>query len=539
MPTQSAKAALRVVLIFLIPLIAYLLWPLKSDKFEIVWDENLINEKVEILNSIRDQKDGTESPNIILILADDLSKYDISLYNHPVVNTPNIDKLAKQGALFEQGYVSASICAPSRAGLITGRYQNRFGFENQSQERYLVNKLQYYGMDLFIDSYPWKINKMKAVPNEAARIKQGLPPSEITIAEALQAKGYKTALIGKWHLGSSQEQIPCEFGFDYQYGFYGSHSLFVPESTQGYVDQKNEKDWTDQYIWKGQRDGVHAVRRNCEIIKEGRYFTDAVAEESIQFIKETNDPFFLYLPFSAPHTPLQAADSDVALYAEVEDPIKRTYYAMIAALDRAVGNILDEVERQGKTENTLIFFLSDNGGATYTHTTDNGPLKGGKVTAFEGGTQVPFMMKWPGKISPNSVVHQPVTSLDIFQTCLSAAGISKAYNRKLDGLNLLNLITGEAEAFDKRDLFWRNGAVTTVLDYPYKLIYSENNDQSLMYKIDIDSSEKFNLITKKPVLFQQLRDKQKNWQEEMATPLWPPLITFYHKEDGEEYYFEN
>lgn len=331
----------------------------------------MLKEKNELLNKISVQADSTKPPNIILILADDLSKYDISLYGHPIVSTPHIDKLAHQGVLFEQGYVSASICAPSRAGLITGRYQNRFGFENQSQERYLVNRLQYYGMDLFIDSYPWKINKMTAVPNESARLRQGLPPTEISIAEALKARGYETALIGKWHLGSSQEQSPCAFGFDYQYGFYGSHSLFVPEKTEGYVDQKNDADWTDQYIWKGQRDGVHAVRRNCEIIQENRYFTEAVAQEAKQFMNGAEKPFFLYLPFSAPHTPLQAAQADVDIYAEVDDPIKRIYYAMITALDRAVGDILAELDRQGKTENTIIFFLSDNGGATYTHTTDN------------------------------------------------------------------------------------------------------------------------------------------------------------------------
>ena len=220
-------------------------------------------------------------------------------------------------------------------------------------------------MNLFIDSYPWKIRKMDQVPDEEAMAKHGLPPSEISIGDALKASGYRTALIGKWHLGKNEGQTPCDFGFDYQYGFYASHSLFIPENTEGYVDQKNEDDWTDQYIWEGQRDGIHAVRRHCEIIEENRYFTDAIAKESIEFMNENDEPYFMYLPFSAPHTPLQASESDVNLYEEVEDPIKRTYYAMITSLDRAIGNILDEVERKGETENTLIFLLSDNGGATY------------------------------------------------------------------------------------------------------------------------------------------------------------------------------
>ncbi len=536
----SKKTSNLVLFLFLIvPILGYLLWPLQSDEFQIEWDVNLMEVKAQLLSNISQQTDTTSRPNIILILADDLGKYDISLYGHPIVRTPNIDRLAKSGARFEQGYVSASVCAPSRAGLLTGRYQHRFGFASQTQENYLDNRLQYYGMNAFIDSYPWKIKRMDKVPNAEAMAKQGLPPSEITIGDALKAKGYKTALIGKWHLGKNKGQTPCDFGFDYQYGFYASHSLFIPENTKGYVDQKNENDWTDQYIWEGQREGVHAVRRNCQIIQEDRYFTDAISEEAIQFINKNEQPYFMYLPFNAPHTPLQASEKDVAIYKEVKDPIKRIYYAMITSLDRAIGNILDEVERKGQTDNTLIFLLSDNGGATYTHTTDNDPLEGGKMTAFDGGLQIPFIMKWPEKVPANQAFDEPVISLDIFQTCLSAANITTPLNRKIDGLDLMNIVNGETESFTTRDLFWNSGDMTTVLDFPYKLIHMKERQQTMLYKIDTDPYEESNLVDQNKSMVQKLLIKQQNWHQELPKPMWPTMIEFIHEKDGEKYYFDN
>jgi arylsulfatase A-like enzyme len=528
----------------LIPLVVvsvgYLLWPLKSDEWAIDWDIQAISQKEQILNEIKVLDDSISKPNIILIVADDLGKYDFSLYGHPQVKTPNIDQIAKNGVRFEQAYVSASVCAPSRAGLLTGRYQHRFGFENQTQERYLKNRIEYHGMNLFVNSDPWEIRFMESVPDDEAMSKQGLPPSEITLAELLKQVGYSTALIGKWHLGKAEGQTPCDFGFDYQYGFYGSHSLFIPEGTEGYVDQKIEDDWTDKYIWKGQREGVYAIRRNCSIIDEPRYITDAIAEESIEFVQSHNDgPFFLYLPFSAPHTPLQASKEDLALFAGEEDPVKRTYYAMIVALDRAIGKIMRSLQEQNEMGNTLIFFLSDNGGATYTHTTDNGPLKGGKITAFEGGLQVPFLMQWKGKIPSGQQQNTPVTSLDIFTTCAKAAGIKLPVVRKFDGTDLYALVDSTNHDYSKRTLHWKRGSIRCILDYPHKLIFDDSYGQEILYNLEEDPFEKFNIATGNPNLVSQLKSKQATWEQQMPDPLWPPLITFKHEDDDQIYYFDN
>ena len=273
---------------------------------------------------------------------------------------------------------------------------------------------------------------MTDVPDKEAILKQGLPPDEITLPELLQKHGYSTGLIGKWHLGWNEDNKPCNFGFDYQYGFYESHSLYAYEGTPGIIDQKVPEDFTDKHIWKGQREGAHAIFRNCQEIEEREYLTDRIAEEGIDFIdRNMDEPFFLWLSFNAPHTPLQAKEYYYNQFAHIEDPVKRIYAAMIANLDEAVGSVLNHIKNLNLEENTLIFFISDNGGAEYTFTTDNGPYKGGKITDFEGGVQVPFIMKWKGQV-PEGISYDPmVSSMDIFHSVIAAASIQLPLERDI------------------------------------------------------------------------------------------------------------
>jgi len=525
---------------FTIPLLAYLFWPLESDEFAIVYDQAKIEEKQSFLS--RGKKSGSKEPgpNIILLVADDLGQTDISLYGNELVQTPNIDRLGNEGVSFSSAYVTSSVCSPSRAGLLTGRYQHRFGFENQMQERYLRNKLEYLGMSWFINSDPWIINNMESVPREEDRIRQGLPPGEITIAEILKKEGYSTGLIGKWHLGQSEASNPCQFGFDYQYGFYGSHSLYAPEGTPGIVDTKIEGDWTDPFIWSGQRDGVHAMYRNCEEIQEPEYLTNRFGEEAINFILENQDnPFFLYVPFNAPHTPLQVPEEYHARFSHISDPVKRTYNAMIASLDDAVGNIVNTIDSLGLAENTLIFFISDNGGATYTLTTDNFPWKGGKITSFDGGFKVPFLIRWKGKIQPGTRYDQPVSSLDILATTSSAAELELPDDHTLDGIDLLPFLNGDRVDVPHQSLFWKRGAINTVLDGHWKLIFDNKFGQNLLYNLKNDPTENQNLAHKNPRKVEQLKKLHQNWVDQMPPPMWPPLITFRYQEGNSEYFFEN
>jgi arylsulfatase A-like enzyme len=263
---------------------------------------------------------------------DDLGMADVSLYGEGDMSTPNIDRLGQQGVVFENAYVTSPVCAPSRAALITGRYQQRFGFEFTMHERYLRNRLEYLGFRYFVDSDPWEAKWTNKVPDEDNIHNQGLPLSEITIANVLKRQGYQTGVIGKWHLGWSEEKRPSAFGFDEQYGFFMSHSLYAPEGTDGMIDQKNEGDWTDPYIWGGQRIGPCAIYRNYVEIEETGYLTDRITDESIDFVNtHKEEPFFLWASYNVPHTPLQAPKEYVYKFLHIEDPIKRIYRAMISA----------------------------------------------------------------------------------------------------------------------------------------------------------------------------------------------------------------
>ncbi len=519
-------------------LYACFLKPLPFGDFDIETDETLLMGKQKFLLEMAD-KPEKKQPNIIVILVDDLGYMDISLHGNPNVQTPNIDALAREGTSFQNAYVTSAVCAPSRAGMITGRYQHRFGIENQEHDRYLKNKFEYLYTTNFVKTKPWQIQKMNAVPSPEAIAKQGLPPSEISLAEILKKEGYKTGITGKWNLGNTEFSRPMDFGFDEQYGFYGTHSLYAPEGSPGIIDLKNPEDWTDQYIWKSQRTGKSAIFKNGEVVEEKGYLTQRFADEAINFLETNQDkPFFLFVPFSAPHTPFQVPDRYMERVAHIQDPVQRIYYAMISSLDDAVGAIHSKVKELGMEDNTLLFFLSDNGGAAYTLATDNGNLKGGKVTGFDGGLRVPFFVKWKGVIPANSKYDKPISSLDIFATACAAADADLPEDRVYDGVSLLPYIIGEKTGLPHPALYWKAAATRIILKDGWKLIFDDKWGQTLLYNLTEDPFEKKNIASENPDLVRQLKDDHFLWAKDFPKPLWPHMITFIVEDETGVYYFE-
>jgi arylsulfatase A-like enzyme len=462
---------------------------------------------------------STPKPNVIVLFADDLGKYDISLYGGKNVPTPQIDTLAASGVTFTDGYVTAPICSPSRAGLLTGRYQQRFGHELQPGDVYPKCRLQILAANSLIFTGPWKINDRETYPSKASMNAQGLPQSEITFADLAKTQGYATGIIGKWHLGHNQGFTPRERGFDYHYGFYSAATLYVPGGTPGIVNHRH-CDVTDMFIrHKGRRDTA-SIRRNAEIVEEKDYLTEKFAKEALDFIDRNKDrPFLLYVPFNAVHTPFQVPTRYYERFSEVQDENKRTYYAMISALDDAVGEIVKKVREAGLEEKTLIVFCSDNGGATYTRATTNAPLKGGKLTHFEGGINVPFLMSWKGKIAPNTVYHEPVSTLDIFTTIASNIDAPLPRDRTYDGVDLVAKVNSREPAHEA--LFWRSGTSKAVRQGDWKLVISEKSDKIWLYNLATDKSETTDLSREKPDIVAELQAALKEWEKGLIAPLWP------------------
>ena len=330
-----------------------------------------------------------KKPNIILIVADDLGYCDSDLYGCDRIPTPNIDTIARNGVLFTAGYVTNPVCAPSRAALMTGRYQQRFGFE--------------YNTGPLSRDYDQGL---------------GLPLEEITVADVLKNSGYVTGMVGKWHLGTRPKFHPLKRGFDEFFGFTFGASLYINPNRKDVRNYfKNGR--TTLPDWRG-RDARNPIMRGTIAIKEESYLTDAFTREGLSFIERHHqEPFFLYIAYSAPHTPLQATLKYYARFEHIEDERQRIYAAMVSALGDGVGQILSKLSQYGLVNNTLIIFLSDNGCALYTKACSNDPLRLGKLSQFEGGVRVPFAIMWPDQIAPGTKYDDPVSALDIMPTVLA------------------------------------------------------------------------------------------------------------------------
>ncbi len=422
-------------------------------------------------------------PNILFIVADDLGYADLGFQGGKDIPTPHIDSIAASGTRFSCGYVSGPYCSPTRAGLLTGRYQQRFGHEFNPG-------------------------------GEGGAGALGLPVTETTIADRLKGAGYATGLVGKWHLGSAPQFHPLKRGFQEYFGFLGgAHTYFDLEKADVY--------------------------RNNELLHEPGYLTDAFGREAVSFIeKHKQEPFFLYLAFNAVHTPMEAPEDRIAEFDSIGDKSRRTYAAMLSSMDQAIGKVLKAVEANGLDENTLIVFISDNGGPTMKGTTinasSNAPLRGSKRTTLEGGIRVPFVIRWKGQVPAGKVHDNPVIQLDLQPTALAAAGVDVSPDWKLDGVNLLPYLTGKSEGKPHETLYWRLGDQNAVRHGDWKLVSYDLNAEGIsgkgvseprLYDLSHDVGESENLATSNPEKVQELTRLWKAWDSQLATPLWGPRST--------------
>jgi len=415
------------------------------------------------------ERNGEKSrnPNIVIIVSDDQGYADVSFqkYHSKEVSTPSIDKLAKEGVVFTNAYASAYVCAPTRAGLLTGRYQQRFGFYRAYDSR------------------------------------QGLPLSEKTLAEYLKEEGYKTAIFGKWHLGLDYEYRPLQRGFDEFYGFlgHGAH---------------------DYFNLKCENDRIHnCLYRNNEIIEDEGYLTDIIADEACSFIKMNANglkPFFLYVPFNAVHWPLQAPESDIAQF-NTGNQNRDIMLAMIHRMDVAVNSIVEMLKSTGQYENTIIFYFSDNGGARKNHA-DNKPLRDYKQSTYEGGIRVPFIISWPGKFKPG-IWDEPIISLDVLPTIMDILEKNLPKDRIFDGESILPVINSELKRPLHEQLFFDgNEGKWAVREGNYKLVKNGNNELEL-YDLETDISESNNIISSHKEVANHMEKCYYKWRREMGKPM--------------------
>ena len=334
-----------------------------------------------------------------------------------------------------------------------------------------------------------------------------------------------------------ERNLPSNFGFDYQYGFFDAHTLYSPIGTEGITDQRIEDDFTDQYNWSLGRSGPRGIYRNYNLIEEKEHLTDAITRESISFIEDhTGGPFFLMAAYNAPHTPLQAPNRYVSMFSDEKDPVKRIYYAMIKQLDDAIGRLIRKLETSGLIENTLVIFMSDNGGATYTYTTDNGPLRGGKITDFEGGTRIPFFMSWKDKITPGTVYNSPVISMDVFTTIAKITNCPLPAERLIDGKDLLRYIDNDSLT-PHSNLYWQRGNSKAIRSGDLKVVWNTLFQDTLVFHIADDPFETSELPLEGKA--ESLIMLHHEWAEELHPPLWPSIVYFREWVNGRWVYFDN
>ncbi len=429
----------------------------------------------------------TKRPNIVILLADDLGYADLGCQGSTEVKSPQIDSIAAHGVRCTAGYVSAPQCSPSRAGLITGRYQNRFGFEA---------------------NWPASLSG-----------KAGLPVSERTIADRLKTAGYVTGMIGKWHLGESEAMRPYNRGFDETFWNPNGGILF-PDKQTGFLRQ---------------------MYRGAKPVDVAEYSTDAFGREAAEFIeRHRGEPFFLYLAFVPPHWPMEAKPEHLTQFTHIRDLHRRTMLAMMSSLDENVGRVLNKLRETKLEENTLIFFLSDNGGPTGKprpqpdadfeygqNTSKNDPCRGVKGDLLEGGIRVPFLVQWKGRIPAGKTCVQPVISLDILPTALAAAGMEMRPDWKLDGANLLPFLTGEKSGAPHDALYWRfrfpprQPALHrwAIRQGDWKLV-KNNREPVALYNLTTDIGETNNLAAEQPDRVAAMKTAWQRWDAQNREPLW-------------------
>ncbi len=438
-------------------------------------------------DSVSAADQSARKPNVLVILADDLGYGELGCQGYTrQIPTPHIDSIAANGVRLTSGYVSGPYCSPTRAGLMTGRYQTRFGHE------------------------------FNPGPSQSAVATFGLPLTETTIADRLKSAGYKTGWFGKSHLGYEPAFHPLRRGFDEYYGFLGgAHS---------YLDATADK-------------ANPILRGTTPTTDIDGYTTDAFAREAVRFIERHEaTPWFCYLAFNAVHGPLEATEKYLSRFAEIQDPKRRSYAAMQSAMDDAVGRVLGRIRELGQDDNTLIVFFSDNGGPTAQTTSSNGPLRGFKSQTWEGGIRVPFLMQWKGHIPAGRVDDRPVIQLDILPTALAAAGVEIKADWKLDGVNLLPYLTGERADAPHQALYWRFGPQVAIRTGDWKLVKGvgstgvqaversirSNMDGAELYDLKADPGESNNLAATSPDIVRKLTAEWDRWNADNVDAKWVP-----------------
>ena len=417
---------------------------------------------ISILLSCSSKTDS--KPNVIIILADDAGYSDFGFMGSDEIKTPNLDQLALDGVTFNNAYVSASVCSPSRAGLLTGMYQQRFGHEC----------------------------------NLDSDVNNSFDPNQITIAEALKTEGYSTGLIGKWHLGDKKQNHPLNNGFDYFWGFISG--------ARNYFYDPNEVN----------RNSIRNVVENYSQTNFDGYLTDVLGDKAISFIDknyQSNNPFFLFLSFNAPHTPMHAKKE---VLEKFKDNPRKVYASMMWSMDEAIGNVIESLKENNQYDNTIIYFLSDNG-AAMSNDASPFPFKGWKGNQYEGGIKTPMIMTWKNKIKSNTQFDGFISALDIFKTSLEVSNVNKDLMIKADGKNIMNHLNDNT--IINENLFWRKDKMATVRSGNYKLIRL-NDTSTVLYNIENNYFEDIDLKMKELYVHDSLLNMLSKWEMSLIDPNW-------------------
>jgi len=463
-------------------------------------------------------------PNIIVILADDMGINDVTTHGGGLVAegvpTPHIDSIAHDGVRFDQGYAGAPVCTVSRAALLTGRYPWRFGVEFTPTPGAMAR----VAGALYADSralHPVIIDQAKAELSKDFN-DLGMPPGEVTMAEALKARGYHTLHIGKWHLGSTAEMRPNNQGFDET--LFMESGLHLPENSPDVENSKQTFDPIDKFLWPNMRFGVSY--NGGKWFEPAKYLADYYTDEAVHAIqKNRNRPFFMYLAHWGVHTPLQASREDYEALGHIKDHRMRVYASMVRSIDRSVGRILQTLKDEGLDQNTLVVFTSDNGAPGYIGLPNvNKPFRGWKLTMFEGGLRIPYVAKWPGHIAPGTQYPAPITNIDIMPTVVAAAGGVMPNDRPIDGVNLLPYLSAKPAMQPGRALFWRDGIYRAMQEDKWKLIVSERPRKDWLFNLSVDPTEKTNLANDQPDRLAAMKAKLAAHHAGLPAPLWPSFI---------------
>jgi len=435
-------------------------------------------------------------PNVIVIMADDLGYADVSAYAINRIPTPNIDRIGLEGVRFTDGYVTAPVCGPSRAGLQTGRHQDRFGFEynNGPAQRDVQENL-------------------------------GLPVNEITIAAALKEEGYATGLIGKWHLGANDDFYPTNRGYDEFVGLLSGATAHIDRTVPGVrrVAAADEPPYNG--VVRSALNMIYEGAARTPVNNEKEYLTDYLGARASEFISRraaASAPYFLYLTPTTPHDPLEVTQTYYDRFPNIASEQNRIYAAMVSSLDDMVGQVLDAVEASGEADNTLVVFLSDNGCAGYyPGMCACEPLRGSKLTHYEGGVRVPFLMRWPAQLKTPQIYREMISSLDIFPTVLAAAGGQLREDRVYDGVDLAPYLTGQASGRPHEMLAWRRSPLASIRIGDWKLWKSTDGKYKLLFNLKDDLNETKNLAETNPRKLAELEAAFDQWAKDMVDPKWP------------------